>query len=225
MRAPLRRLRVAANRCFKARPPCPPNLPTPPRSAAISSRTIRRSRCGTGRMCRDLRRRSMPAGPQRAAGAVPAHSVLPQALQVLLFPRLHRSECARRSNVMSKRSAREVEILSQKLRRHGSQAASSCISAAGTPSVSESRSSLRFLRDELQPLGVLGRCRRSHIRMRAGHAQPGKSADAEGHRRRRAFRWASKTSTMRSSKRTAGRTSRRKSGGPTTGFSRPAFRR
>ena len=75
------------------------------RSAATSSPTTRRSPCGRARRCE---REALPGAAtrrlsRRAAGAVPAHSVLPQALPLLLLPRVHRQERRRTSSSTSTR--------------------------------------------------------------------------------------------------------------------------
>ena len=165
---------------------------------------------------RDARRRV-------AAGAVHSHSLLPQALQVLLLPRLHQPEREGDRKLRAGAGARSSNCSA------GSRAsrAASCkfvYFGGGTPSYLSAKQ-LLSLRDRLSEHRLVGHARRSHVRMRAGHAQPRKSQDAQGDRRHARLAGRRKLQRPRSSKKTAGRISRPKSCGPTTGFSRSAFRR
>ena len=72
---------------------------------------------------------------------------------------------------------------------------------------------------------ALGRGQGSHVRVRAGHAQGVQAPDDQGDRRHAAVASASSTSTTRSCRSTAGRTSRRRSSGRTSGRARSASRR
>ena len=80
---------------------------TAPKSATTSSPTTRRSRCGrrtrsNEQVAHARRRRSAAAAGRRGpARPVPAHPVLPQALPLLLLPRLHRQERDRGAGAIS----------------------------------------------------------------------------------------------------------------------------
>ena len=78
-----------------------------PKSAATSSSNYPPFSQWTAEALGRRARRSIaaagPPGQTGAAGPVSAHSVLPQALQVLLLPRLHRQERRRRRDATSRR--------------------------------------------------------------------------------------------------------------------------
>ena len=94
-------------------------------------------------------RASQAAAPRHAARSVPAHSVLPQALQVLLFPRLHRQERPR-CRGLPDALVKEVELYS-KLPIVGGRPLHYVYFGGGTPSYL-SAAQLRTLTDRLQPL-------------------------------------------------------------------------
>ena len=129
-----------------------------------------------GRRARRAARRSHAAAGRRAAGAVPAHPVLPEALPFLLLPRLHGQE--RPAGRAVPRPAR---------RASGSCCARSAALAGrpldfvyfggGTPSFLSTRQ-LETLVDAPDGASRRGRGRGDHVRVRAGHADRG---EARGH--------------------------------------------
>ena len=83
-----------------------------PRLAATSSPTIPRSRSGRQEAVDDRppsRRSASPSG-RRATRAVPPHPVLPEALPLLLLPRVHRQERQRGARRILDVLAREWEL-------------------------------------------------------------------------------------------------------------------
>ncbi len=91
------------------------------------------------------RRARRAAAPRHAARALPAHPVLPQALQVLLLPRLHRQE-HRGDRRLPRRPGAEVELLRRAAGDRRPAAASSSTSAAARRPTSASASSKRSSR-------------------------------------------------------------------------------
>ena len=162
-----------------------------------------------------------PPEPDDAAGAVPAHSVLPQAVQVLLLPRLHRQERRRDRDVSVGAVARDRAVRRpRRACRAGSS--SSSTSAAARPRYLSQRAAQAAGRADQRQL-ALGRGEGSHVRVRAGHAQGIEAPDAQGDRRhaaeprRRALQRRDPVAS------TAGRTSRRRSSGRTTGSRNVGF--
>ena len=82
-------------------------------------------------LSRGRRWRSPPAGG--AAGPVPAHPVLPEAVPLLLLPRLHEQECARRGDV-SRPARAGVGAVSRRRRRSTAARSSFVYFGGGTPS-------------------------------------------------------------------------------------------
>ncbi len=81
--------------------------PNSPKSAVISSPITRRSRCGPATPLPATRSRPRHRGiTQRSARPLSAHSVLPEAMPLLLFPRLHRQELAGGRGVSRRARAR-----------------------------------------------------------------------------------------------------------------------
>ena len=157
---------------------------------------------------RSTRRRSA-AGPvgARAAGPVPAHSVLPQALQVLLLPRLHRQERRATSRRYVAALSREIELVSQ-LPVMGGRPFRFVYFGGGTPSFLSAKQ-LTSLVDRLRANINWDHAEEVTFECEPGTLSEPKVADAAASWASRGSAWASRTSATRFSRKTAGRTCRR----------------
>ena len=104
----------------------------------------------------------------RAAGPLPAHPLLPEALPFLLLPRLHRQERARGRGVS--RSARRASGSSTPQRRRSPAGRSTSSISAAARRRSCRRSSCRGWSARLNAQRRVERRRRDHVRVRARHA-------------------------------------------------------
>ena len=149
-----------------------------PASATTSSPTTRRSRPGSRRYLPDAARRAeRAAAAGHAAGAVPAHPVLPEALQVLLLPRLHRQERHATSRSTSTPSSRKSSCYSQTAVRRRPAARLRLLRRRHA--VVPERRAARRPDDAAAARSCRGtQAARSHLRVRAGHAAAAQARNA-----------------------------------------------
>ncbi len=148
------------------------------------------------------------AAAGRAARAVPAHPVLPEAVQVLLLPRLHRQERQRHLGLPRRDHEGSRAAEQDRVRR---RAAARLRLLRRRHAVVPQRDAARRADDAAARDHAVGRGPRSHVRVRAGHAPEAQTRNAPEASASRGSASASRTSSRRSCSTTAGRTSKTKS--------------
>ena len=158
-----------------------------------------------------------------AARPLPAHPVLPQAVQVLLLPRLHRQERRARSSAYLDALGREIELSAERRRSPGGGRSTSSTSAAARRRTSASSQLTGAGRPACRPTCPGTPPRKSpSSASRARCTQP-KLQTHQRDRRHPAVASASRTSTTRSCARTAGPTLARRSTASAAGSAQLGF--